>query len=129
KANDREGRPMQTRVKLTFFERRWQKVVKKTEDGYEYPDYEVKDRELSSADVDTNQQGEASTDYAVTTDGDIEIKTTVQENGKPVVTEAGSLWVADRNGEWSDVSYEGEGEIKLVPDKKSYRPGETAHVL
>src|SRR2546423_3900453 len=129
KANDREGRPVQTRVKLTFFERRWQKVVKKTEDGYEYPDYEVKERELSSAGVDTNQQGEGSMDYAVTTDGDIEIKTTVEENGHAVVTEAGSLWVADRNGEWSDVSYEGEGEIKLIPDKKAYKPGETAQVL
>ncbi|HEV2765229.1 MAG TPA: alpha-2-macroglobulin family protein, partial [Pyrinomonadaceae bacterium] len=30
---------------------------------------------------------------------------------------------------WVDVSYEGEETIKLVPDKKSYRPGETAHVL
>ncbi|HYY94934.1 MAG TPA: alpha-2-macroglobulin family protein, partial [Pyrinomonadaceae bacterium] len=25
--------------------------------------------------------------------------------------------------------YEGEGDIKLVPDKKSYKPGETAHIL
>ena len=129
KANDREGRPVQTHVKLTFFERRWQKVIKKTEDGEEYPDYETKERELSSAEVDTNQQGEASFDYTVPISGDIEIKTTVVENGKPVVMESGSLWVADRSGEWSDVSYEGEGEIKLVPDKKSYRPGETAHVL
>ncbi|HEX3560151.1 MAG TPA: MG2 domain-containing protein [Pyrinomonadaceae bacterium] len=129
KANDREGRPVQTHVKLTFFERRWQKVVKKTEDGYEYPDYEPKERELSSAEVDTNPQGDASLDYTVPISGDIEIKTTVVENGKPVVMEAGSLWVAARNGEWSDVSYEGEGQIKLVPDKKSYRVGETAHVL
>jgi uncharacterized protein YfaS (alpha-2-macroglobulin family) len=129
KANDREGRPVQTRVKLTFFERRWQKVVKKTEDGYEYPDYEAKEKELSSAEVDTGPQGEAALDYTVPISGDIEIKTTVVENGKPVVMEGGSLWVAARNGEWSDVSYEGEGQIKLVPDKKSYRVGETAHVL
>jgi uncharacterized protein YfaS (alpha-2-macroglobulin family) len=129
KANDREGRPVQTHVKLTFFERRWQKVVKKTEDGYEYPDYEVKERELSSVPVDTNQQGEAGLEYVVPINGSIQIKTTVEENGRAVVSEAGYLWVSDRNGEWSDVSYEGEGEIKLVPDKKSYRPGETAHVL
>ena len=32
---------------------------------------------------------------------------------------------------WSDSDYysESSGSIKLVPDKKSYRPGETAHVL
>jgi uncharacterized protein YfaS (alpha-2-macroglobulin family) len=129
KANDREGRPVQTHVKLTFFERRWEKVIKKTEEGDEYPDYEPKEKELSSAEVNTNQQGEAALDYVVPISGDIEIKTTINENGKPVVMEGGSLWVAARNGEWSDVSYEGEGQIKLVPDKKAYKPGETAHVL
>jgi alpha-2-macroglobulin len=129
KANDRQGRPVQTRVHLTFFERRWQKVIKKTEDGYEYPDYEPQEKELSSTDIDTNQQGEAAFDYAVPISGDILMKTTVFENGKPVVMEAGSLWVAARGGEWSDVSYEGEGDIKLVPDKKSYKPGDTAHIL
>ncbi|MDT7779094.1 MAG: alpha-2-macroglobulin [Acidobacteriota bacterium] len=129
KANDREGRPIQTRVKLTFFDRRWQKVVKKTEDGYEYPDYEVKEKELSSADVDTNAQGEGAIDYTAPAPGSILIKTTIEEAGKPVVMEAGYLWVADHNGQWADVSYEDESEIKLVADKKSYRPGETAHVL
>jgi uncharacterized protein YfaS (alpha-2-macroglobulin family) len=129
KAGDHEGRPVETRVKLTFFERRWLKVVKKTEDDYEYPDHEVKEKELASAFVDTNQQGEGALDYVVPISGSIQIKTTVEENGKPVVLEAGYLWVSDRNGEWSDVSYEGEDDIKLVADKKSYRVGETAHVL
>jgi uncharacterized protein YfaS (alpha-2-macroglobulin family) len=128
-ARDREGRPVQTRVKLTFFERRWQKVVKRTEDGYEYPDYEVKEKELSSAVVDTNAEGKGATDYLPPQPGSILIKTTIEENGKPVVTEAGYLWVADDTGRWTDVSYEGEGEIKLVTDKKSYRPGETAKIL
>jgi uncharacterized protein YfaS (alpha-2-macroglobulin family) len=128
-ARDREGRPVQTRVKLTFFDRRWQKVVKKTEDGYEYPDYEVKERELSSVSVDTNAEGVGATDYTAPAPGSVLIKTTIEENGKPVVMEAGTLWVADREGRWEDVSYDAEGEIKLVPDKKSYKPGETAHVL
>ncbi|HEX8561213.1 MAG TPA: MG2 domain-containing protein [Pyrinomonadaceae bacterium] len=129
RAQDREGRPVQTRVKLTFFERRWQKVVKKDESGYEYPDYETKEKELSSAFVDTNAQGEGATDYVAPQPGSILIRATVEENGRPVVMEAGSLWVADREGRWEDVSYDAEGEIKLVPDKKSYRPGETARVL
>ena len=129
KTNDREGRPVQTRVKLTFFERRWQKVVKKTEDGYEYPDYEVKEKELSSAVVDTNAEGQGATDYAPPQPGSILIKATVEEQGKPVVMESGYLWVADSTGQWTDVSYEGEGEIKLVTDKKTYRPGETAKIV
>ncbi|HEX8354754.1 MAG TPA: MG2 domain-containing protein, partial [Pyrinomonadaceae bacterium] len=129
RAGDREGRPVQTRVKLTFLERRWQKVVRKTEDGYEYPDYETKERELSTAVVETNAQGEGALDYVAPAPGSVLIRTTVEEAGKPVVMEAGYLWVADREGRWQDVSYDAEGEIKLVPDKKSYRPGETARVL
>ncbi|MBA3242564.1 MAG: hypothetical protein H0T60_15165, partial [Acidobacteria bacterium] len=128
-ANDREGRPVQTRVRLTFFERRWEKVLKKSEYGDEYADYERKDKELSSASVETDAQGRAALDYVVPISGSIQIKTTVEEQGRPVVAEAGYLWVTDRAGEFADVSYEGEGVIKLVPDKKSYRPGETAKVL
>jgi uncharacterized protein YfaS (alpha-2-macroglobulin family) len=128
-ARDREGRPVQTRVKLTFFERRWKKVVKKTEDGHEYPDYEVEEKELSSADVNTNAEGKGATDYTAPKPGSVRIRTTVDEGGKPVVMEAGYLWVADPSGRWTDVSYMGEDEIQLVADKPSYRPGETARIL
>jgi hypothetical protein len=128
-ARDREGRPVQTRVKVTFFERRWLKVVKKDESGYEYPDYEVKEKELSSAVVDTDARGLGATDYTAPAPGSVLIKTTVEEAGKPVVMEAGYLWVADPTGRWEDVSYDAEGEIKLVADKASYKPGETARIL
>jgi uncharacterized protein YfaS (alpha-2-macroglobulin family) len=128
-ARDREGRPVQTRVRVTFFDRRWKKVVKKTEDGYEYPDYEVEEKELSSVNVDTNAEGKGATDYTAPTPGGVRIKTTVEEAGKPVVMEAGYLWVADPTGQWTDVSYMGEDEIQLVADKSSYKPGETARIL
>jgi uncharacterized protein YfaS (alpha-2-macroglobulin family) len=129
RANDREGRPVATRIGLAFFEQRWEKVIKRDESGYEYPDYELHERQLATATVETNQAGEAVYDYPVTTNGSIRIKTIVEEQGRPAVTEAGELWVSDREGRWSDVSYVGDGAIKLVPDKKSYRPGETARVL
>jgi uncharacterized protein YfaS (alpha-2-macroglobulin family) len=125
----REGAPVQTHVHLSFFERRWEKAIKKDEYGNEYPEYELKERELSSGEVDTNAQGEANFDYTIQQPGSIHIKTTVSENGRSVVNEAGSIWVADRTNRWSDYSYEGEETIKLVNDKKSYKPGETAHIL
>lgn len=128
-ARDREGRPVQTRVKVTFFDRRWKKVVKKDESGYEYPDYEVEEKELSSVNVDTNAEGKGATDYTAAQPGSVRIKTTVDEGGKPVVMEAGYLWVADPTGRWTDVSYMGEDEIQLVADKPSYKPGETARIL
>lgn len=128
-ANDHEGRPVQTKVKLTFFERRWDKVVKKTEGGDDYPDYEMHERELSNAFVDTNAQGKAALDYTVPISGSVHIKTTITENNRAVVSEGGSIWVADPKNQFSDFSYEDAGTIKLVPDKKSYRAGDTAHIL
>ncbi len=128
-ARDREGRPARTRVKLVFYERRWEKVIRKTDYGDEYPDYEVREKELSSTAVETNEQGEAALDYAIPVSGNIQIKTVVEEGGREVVSEAGSIWVTDRAGTFTDVSYTGEGTIKLVTDKKTYQPGETATVL
>lgn len=129
KTNDHEGRPVATRVKLTFLERRWEKVTMRTASGDEYPDYELKERELSQGVVETNPNGETSYDYIIPISGSIHIKTTVEENNRQIVYHGGSIWVADRANQWSDFAYQGEEAIKLVPDKKSYRPGETAHVL
>src|SRR3712207_2151292 len=74
-ANDREGRPVQTPVRLTFYERRWEKVVKKTDYGDEYADYEVRESELSAASVQTDERGEAFHDDAAERPGSISIKT------------------------------------------------------
>src|SRR5207244_13178612 len=63
--------------------------------------------------------------------GRIYVKAIVNENGKEIVNRGGSFWAPDKKGEWSDFEYQNSDEksIKLVPDKKSYKAGETAHVL
>jgi uncharacterized protein YfaS (alpha-2-macroglobulin family) len=129
KSADYEGKPMSARVTLNFVERRWDKVKKKSESGYEYDEWVPKDNKLSSVDLTTDGKGEASFDYAISNPGSIIIKTIVHEGKKDVVSPGGYIWVADRTNEWAQYSYEDYGSIKLVPDKKSYRPGETAHVL
>jgi uncharacterized protein YfaS (alpha-2-macroglobulin family) len=89
------------------------------------------ERQIAYADVQTDSQGQASYDYTTTEDGNISIKTVIWENGKPVASIGGYLWVTEHQYAWSDSSYYSEdyNSIKLVPDKKSYKPGETAHVL
>src|ERR1041385_3571607 len=87
------------------------------------------ERELASADVSTNAQGEGSYDYKVPEVGSIEIKTIVHEGEKQIVSMGGYLWAADRNNRWAEFAFEDTRSIKLVPDKKSYQPGDTAHVL
>ncbi len=130
--SDYEGRPVSAKVQLQFVERTWTKKEKKPEDDeYPYPEYEMHERQIAYADVQTDSQGQASYDYTTTEDGNISIKTVIWENGKPVASIGGYLWVTDRQYPWSDSSYYSEdyNSIKLVPDKKSYKPGEIAHVL
>jgi hypothetical protein len=128
RTRDYEGREVAANVTLTFVENTWEKI-EKNDYGYTYSEYKLNERELSTANVQTNAQGEAYFDYRIERPGNIQIKTTVWENGKPVESLGGSLWVADRSEQFSDYSYQESEAVKLVPDKKSYKAGETAHVL
>ena len=130
--NDYEGRPVSANVQLQFVERTWTRK-EKTEDADESssPEYEMHERVIGSGSVQTDSQGQGTYDYTATEDGNISIKTVIDEGGKKVASIGGYLWVTDRQSQWSDSSYfsEDRNSIKLVPDKKSYRAGETAHVL
>jgi alpha-2-macroglobulin len=124
---DYQGRPVPAKLSLKFMSRTWVKVEKK-QNEYD-PDYEMRESELSSADVTTDQSGHGSYDFPINTSNSIAIKTVVQEADKQFVSLGGFIWVA--NQQWSDAGAyrENSTSIKLVPDKKSYRPGETAKVL
>lgn len=129
---DYDRKPVSTKVQLQFVERTWTKKEKKEdEDEYSYPQYEMHERVVASGYVDTDSQGQATYDYTTTEDGNLSIKTVINEGGKQVASIGGYLWVTDRNSQWTDSAYYSEdyNSIKLVPDKKSYRVGETAHVL
>ncbi|HLF83582.1 MAG TPA: MG2 domain-containing protein, partial [Blastocatellia bacterium] len=127
--SDYEGRPLPASVTLKFVERHWDATPKQDESGKTRYEYTLRERELASADVTTNQQGEAGYDYAVTGPGSVNIKTIVKDGKKQYPSNEDYLWVADRKGAWSDWSSGDDQSIKLVADKKSYQPGETAHVL
>jgi alpha-2-macroglobulin len=127
-SRDYEGRPRPAQVALKFVEQTWERI-ERNDYGNTYYDYKLKERELSSASVRTNDQGEAFYEYRVERPGNIQIKTIVNEGGRQITSLGGSVWVADRGNRFTDYSYQGEAQIKLVPDKKTYRVGETAHVM
>jgi uncharacterized protein YfaS (alpha-2-macroglobulin family) len=134
KTADYSGKPVSEKVTLKFIEQKWEKVEKEEEtNGYKYKtvDYILHERELGSADVNTDSQGNASYDFTVPSPGSIYVKAIINEDGKQIVNRGGSFWAPDKKGEWSDFQYRDfdEKAIKLIPDKKSYQPGETAHVL
>jgi len=129
--SDYEGKPVSANVQLKFVVRTWTKKEKKEDEENSYPEYEMHEREIGSGGVVTDSQGQASFDYTAGEAGNISIKTVINEGGKQVASIGGYLWVTDQQHAWTDSSYFSEDHtaIKLVPDKKSYQPGETAHVL
>jgi uncharacterized protein YfaS (alpha-2-macroglobulin family) len=126
---DYEGRPVAANLSLKMVLRTWQKVEKK--ENEDDPNYKMIEDELSSAQIKTDEQGRGKFSYQVTNTGNIAIETTVNENGKEYTSIGGFIWVSTADNQWSDSAYYSEnyGSIKLVPDKKSYRVGETARVL
>lgn len=127
KTTDYEGRPVPARLSLKFVSQ--QTVVATGTNNH--PQYTVRESELSSVEINTDQQGHAIYNYQVTTPGSLSIKTMVHDNQKQFVSVGGYLWVVSPDYQWTDTAYynESSGAIKLVADKKSYRAGETAHVL
>jgi hypothetical protein len=120
-----EGKPVSANVTLEFTQRSWDKTPAEG-GGY---DYTMRETKLASANVTTDAQGMANYEYPVTASGSVYIKTIVNDNGKQFVSNTDFLWVTDQQNAWMDSAEEDYGAIKLVPDKKSYQPGETAHVL
>jgi uncharacterized protein YfaS (alpha-2-macroglobulin family) len=85
---------------------------------------------LTSANLKTDKQGQAVYEYRVPgSSTSINIRAVVNDGKKSFVAGEDYLWVADRSDRWADWAYPVYGAIKLVPDKKSYRPGETAKVM
>ena len=126
--SDYEGRPVSANVTVKFVSRTWEKVAEK-QNEYD-PDYKMHEEVLSSADVRTDQQGRATYNYQITTPGSLIIKTVINDNGKQYESVGGYLWVTSADDSWAArIQQTAYDSIKLVPDKKSYRVGETAHVL
>jgi alpha-2-macroglobulin len=128
RAADYEGKPVSAKVALKFYEQRYERI-EKNEDGYRHYEYKLHKTELGGGEVTTNAQGEAVYDYRVPVVGYLRIETIVNEGGKQIISEGGYLYATDRNNKWADYAYRDWDAIKLVPDKKSYKPGEVAHVL
>jgi uncharacterized protein YfaS (alpha-2-macroglobulin family) len=131
---DYEGHPIGEKVTLKFIEQKWERIEKEeNNDGYKYKYYEYvsHETELGTGEVTTDSQGQATYDFNVPVLGYIHVIPIVTENGKQIEHRGGYLWSTDKKSQWSDFQFRDSDEktIKLVPDKKTYRPGETAHVL
>ncbi|MGH9899866.1 MAG: alpha-2-macroglobulin family protein, partial [Pyrinomonadaceae bacterium] len=81
--------------------------------------------------VTTNQQGQGSYEYVTPKSGGIIVECIVNEGNRKIAFNGTTLWIVDKNSTFAD---ESSGNYyyrstKIIPDKKQYKPGETAHVL
>jgi uncharacterized protein YfaS (alpha-2-macroglobulin family) len=130
RTSDYEGHPVSAKISLKFIHRTWEVIEKKDATSkYDRYEYKAHETEMGSAEVTTNSQGQGEYSYSVPATGNFEIKAIVDEGARHYSSNGGWLWVADRGDRWADFSYENSEQIKLIPDKKSYQPGDTAHVL
>ena len=113
-ARDYDSRPVQAaRVRLELARWDWRSKVQTVK---------------ASADVTTDAQGVASTSFTIPSDGGsyrVQAKSKTPE-GREVQSYT-YLWIAASHE--MDIFGDGRKTITLVPDKKSYRPGDTAKVL
>jgi uncharacterized protein YfaS (alpha-2-macroglobulin family) len=110
-AMDYDGNPVRTPVKARLEEWHWGDRSEKTR---------------STADATTDAQGHASVDFTITSGGSWRVEVTAPTPEKREVEDTAYLWVS--GGEAS--LYGGKQDtIQIVPDKKSYAPGDTAKIL
>lgn len=82
-------------------------------------------RTLTTLETTTNANGVGSVEYTPSAGGSVRLTASARTREGATVTDDSYLWVT--GGEWS--SYEAPERIQIVPDKKTYKAGDTAHVL
>src|SRR5205807_2531919 len=79
---------------------------------------------LDSADGQTGKDGTASLKLTAKEEGGEVLITAKTPEGREVMGETW-LWITYRNYWWANEN----AQVQIIPDKKSYKPGDTAHLL
>lgn len=112
-AVDYDNKPVQTTVHLQIVYRRWSNGKTETTNG-------------GAADVTTDLRGVGQATIAVPTAGTAEVEASATTPEKRLVQDSTYLWVMGGG----DASWFGGASqnVQIVADKKSYAPGDTAHL-
>ena len=111
-AVDYDNKPVQTSVHLRLVSRTWSRGKSET-------------KELGTADVTTDAEGKARGTMPVNVAGSLEVEASATTPEQRVVRDTSWLWVIGSNQpDWSA----GSRAVQIVTDKKSYAPGDAAHI-
>jgi uncharacterized protein YfaS (alpha-2-macroglobulin family) len=114
-AVDYEGKPVATHIHLKLTQTR-------------YSHGKVETTDAGSADGDTNAKGEGSAQAVVGLAGSIQILATADTPEKRTVQDATWLYVSGPQEHFDDSEFDATQQMKILADKKSYAPGDIAHL-
>src|SRR5207245_155372 len=110
-ARDYDGKPVQTTFHVAL-------------ESWDYRDR--RGEQLFSTDGQTDANGHAEIKVPISKGGTIRAHVTATTAENRTLEETAFIWVPDRDWYWSGGARE---SIQIIPDHKSYKPGDTAKVL
>jgi alpha-2-macroglobulin len=112
-AVDYDGKPMQTNVHLQLVQRRWSNGKTETTPG-------------PATDVSTDATGKAQASLPAQLSGSLEVDASATTPENRVVTDSTWLWVmGGKDQDWYGAD---SRTVQIVSDKKTYAPGDVAHL-
>ncbi|MEK7784947.1 MAG: alpha-2-macroglobulin family protein, partial [Chloroflexota bacterium] len=115
-------------VTVTYYEHEWLSVQEEDEFGNKVWTWTVKDTQVGDPDtVTTDSKGLAVSAFTPEAGGTYKIAVSAKDSGGRTIRSATYIWVASR--EFISWRQENNNRISLVPDRKSYKPGDTASIL
>jgi uncharacterized protein YfaS (alpha-2-macroglobulin family) len=121
-----------TRAQFTFEARDYDQKPVRAKIHAELSRWSMRDHALvgtgSTADVETGPQGLATTELTIPSEGGSYRITLTSQSGDRTIEDHSYLWVSGR-GAWDWGGESNRRSVQIVPDKKTYSPGETAKIL
>lgn len=115
-AVDYDGKPVHTAVHLTAAQVTWDSVT-----------HERSEKQVAAADATTGADGTTLVGLSMNSaaDGNFEVTASAQTPEKRTVEGQTWVWIWNGAGSW----YQPNARAQIVTDKKSYKVGDTAHLL
>ena len=117
-AQDYNSKPVQTAVHLDLVEHHWQYGAQSGSSN--------KDTVVATLDSQTGSDGSAGFDVPLPEAGDMIVKVSAPGAEGRQINATTWVWVTGGSENWWG---EGQRQIKIIPDKKSYKVGDTAKLL
>lgn len=114
-------------IEVSVVRREWQNRFIENELGGGTWQSEVKDTPVTTLNVNTNDQGEASITFTPPQAGSYKITAKAVDDGRREIRASVFMWVTGR--EFVSWRRDNNDRISLIGDKSSYAPGETARIL